>query len=583
MPATTLDQPSLRRIVLIGFSATGKSAVAQALAARLGWHALDTDDLIEHTTGRAVPDIFAQDGEAAFRALERRAAADAAAHEHAVVATGGGLWLDPDNRRLLADGGFVVALEARWDTILARHSTAESARPDARPLLAGADPLTQVRALKAARQPFYALADATLHTDTTPIDQVVEQILTAARRDGPGALASQARAHALVEGPGVPSTAPPDFGDHVAAVVRTLAGPYPLYCAWGLLDRLPAILQRTAGPGRTFLVSDEAVQAIYGEPVLATLRAAGHSVESTTIPPGETSKSLVHLERLYDWLAAARAERSDVVLALGGGVVTDLAGAAAATYVRGMPLVHAPTTLLGMVDAAIGGKVAVDLPAGKNLVGAFYQPRAVVADIATLASLPPRELRAGFGEVIKHALIRDPAMLDELERDADLLLALASPGARERAVSLIGRNMALKAAVVSADERESDLRTTLNYGHTIAHAIEAVTAYGRYLHGEAVAIGLVGAAEIGARMGLVDRAIVERHRRLLQRFGLPLAVPQQEALDPGRVLAAMRSDKKVAAGRQRWVLLDGIGNPVLRDDVPDALVQEVVSALVAPS
>ena len=185
--------------------------------------------------------------------------------------------------------------------------------------------------------------------------------------------------------------------------------------------------------------------------------------------------------------------------------------------------------------------------------------------------------------MIKHALIRDPAMLDELERDADLLLALASPGARERAVSLIGRNMALKAAVVSADERESDLRTTLNYGHTIAHAVEAVTAYGRYLHGEAVAIGLVGAAEIGARMGLLDRAIVERHRRLLQRFGLPLAVPQQEALDPGRVLAAMRSDKKVAAGRQRWVLLDGIGNPVLRDDVPDALVQEVVSALVAPS
>ena len=235
-----------------------------------------------------------------------------------------------------------------------------------------------------------------------------------------------------------------------------------------------------------------------------------------------------------------------------------------------------------MVDAAIGGKVAIDLPAGKNLVGAFYQPRAVVADIATLATLSPRELRAGFAEVIKHAFIRDPAMLDELERDAGTLLNLNTPAPedRARAVSLIGRNMAIKAAVVSADERESDLRLHLNYGHTIGHAIEAVTAYGSYLHGEAVAIGTLAAARIALGMGLIDAALVDRHQRILQRFELPTHTRPEDQLTPGTILQAMRSDKKIAAGKQRWVLLESIGAPVVRDDVPPALVEQVVRELL---
>ena len=606
------------RIVLIGFMATGKSAVGHALAARLGWTFLDTDDLIEQATGRTVPDVFAHDGEPAFRALERDAAREAAAQDNAVIATGGGLWLDPANRALLSDGGFIVTLEARWDTILARHAGAESARPDARPLLAGplsmsSDPIDTVRRLKAARQPIYALADATVHTDNTPVDAVADQIVTLVQRDGARAIASDARRHAMIEGP-LPPLPPepkqpqetpaatsglPDFGPDVAAVVRT-GGPgqetaCPVYCGWDLLARLPGILDRVAGgPGRVFLVSDTAVQPLYGDSLIAALRDPASprtppEVHAITIPPGETSKNLDQLGRLYDWLSAARAERGDIVLALGGGVVTDIAGTAAATYLRGMPLVHVPTTLLGMVDAAIGGKVAIDLPAGKNLVGAFYQPRAVIADIATLATLPARELRAGFGEVIKHAFIADPVMLDELERDADLLLSLNAPGAldhsptsRDLAVSLIGRNMAIKARAVSADERESGIRTTLNYGHTIAHALEAVTAYGTYLHGEAVAIGLIGAARIAHGVELIDAATLARHEAVIDRFGLPSRAASHPGLTADAVLMAMRSDKKVAAGRQRWVLLESIGSPVVRDDIPAALVEEVVRDLVEP-
>jgi 3-dehydroquinate synthetase len=272
------------------------------------------------------------------------------------------------------------------------------------------------------------------------------------------------------------------------------------------------------------------------------------------------------------------------VVALGGGVTTDLAGTAAATYLRGMTLVHVPTTLLGMADAAIGGKVAVDLPAGKNLVGAFYQPRAVVADVSTLVTLPQRELQAGFAEVIKHAFIRDASMLVDLERLADSLpfvSADADAAMRARAVELVSRNMALKAAVVSVDEREADLRTFLNYGHTIGHAIEQVSGYGRYLHGEGVAVGLVGAAMIGERMGLIDGALVERHRALLEAFGLPVRIDKDAAVGVDDVLQAMLSDKKVVGGRSHWVLLEDVGRPVVRDDVPTDFVRDVVAALVA--
>ena len=570
----------VQRVVLIGFSATGKSAVARALAARLGWATRDTDALIEEEQGRSIAEIFAGEGEAAFRALERETVRRVAAEREVVVATGGGAWLDAATRTLLAEGGFVVELEARLDTILARHAEAERGRPDARPLLVDADPATRIQRLKAERQPFYALADATVHCDELALEAVVEEILLAVERGAGPALRSQSRLHAMAEGPGVPSPVPREFGPQVACTVRTAGGVYPVYCGWGLLERLPELLEAVGVSGRLFVIADEHVRPLYGESLVAALGKAGWATAMTVVPSGERSKSLAQLERLYGWLAAQRAERDDTVLALGGGVVTDLAGTAAAGYLRGMALVQVPTTLLGMVDAAIGGKVAVDLPAGKNLVGAFHQPRAVVADVATLTSLPERELRSGYAEVIKHALIRDAAMLDELERDADLLLALnAAAAERARAVRLIGRNMAIKAVVVSADEREAGLRAVLNYGHTIGHALEEATGYARFLHGEAVAIGLVGAALIAERLGLIDGATVERHRWVLKRFGLPTEVGEGPRVEPAALREAIRSDKKVRGGRVRWVLLESVGSPLVGQEAPEAVVGEVLAQL----
>ncbi|MCY3568929.1 MAG: iron-containing alcohol dehydrogenase, partial [Chloroflexi bacterium] len=434
----------LKRVVLIGFSATGKSVLAPFIAHRLGWTVVDLDVEIERTAGRTIPQVFADEGETGFRRREHQAVRDAVEQGSVVIATGGGVWLNVENRSLLADGGFVVTLDARAATILARHAETEQGTTEVRPMLAGADPRRRVETLKAARQPFYALSDLTVHTDEIEIGEAVDEIVEAVHRRADAALASDARLREMRNGPGVEPPPVVDFGTDLACVVDAGSARYPVYCAWGMLARTGDILDRLGLPGRVFLIADQAVIDLHGATARQSLEKAGRVIEPYAVPSGEASKSLASLDALYDWLSSHRAERRDIILALGGGVTTDLAGTVAATYLRGMPLIHAPTTVLGMVDAAIGGKVAIDLPSGKNLVGAFYQPRAVLADTATLATLPPRELRSGFAEVIKHGFIRDEPMLDLLEGTADLLL---NPGAasedestRQLLVDVITRN-----------------------------------------------------------------------------------------------------------------------------------------------
>ena len=571
----------LKRVVLIGFSASGKSVLAPYAAERLGWRAVDLDQEIERSAGLSIAEIFAREGEAGFRSRERAAVRAAAALDGAVIATGGGVWLDAENRAALADCGFVITLEARPATILARYAATEQGRAEVRPLLAGADPRRRVETLKAQRQPFYALADFTLHTDELEIGELVDEITAALERGAARALASDSRLRAMREGPGIAPPPATDYGPDTACVVDAGSSRYPVYTGWDLLARLGEIFDRLSLSRRVFMIVDGAVLDGHGETAARALRGSGREVFTYRVEPGEASKSLEYLAEMYAWLAERRAERSDVILALGGGVTTDLAGTAAATYLRGMPMVHAPTTMLGMVDAAIGGKVAVDLPAGKNLVGAFYQPRAVVADLSTLATLPRRELRSGYAEVIKHALIRDPKMLDELEAHAHTLLnpggARRDAGAAAVIADMIRRNQRIKAQVVSADERESDVRAILNYGHTLGHAIEAVTGYRELLHGEAVAIGLVAAAEIGHAMGLIDESLLARHRALLEHFGLPTTMPSALAADD--LLEAMSRDKKVVGGRQRWVLLESAGAAIVRDDVLQSTVLNAIEAV----
>ncbi len=296
----------------------------------------------------------------------------------------------------------------------------------------------------------------------------------------------------------------------------------------------------------------------------------------TRFPTGDGSKTLQQAAEVYDWLASQRAERRDAIVGLGGGMVNDFSGFIAGTYLRGMPVVQAPTSLLAMVDASIGGKTAVNHAGAKNIVGLFYQPRAVVADVATLKTLPLRALVEGMGEVIKHALIRDPELLALLEARLDDLMALEP----ELTTQVLARNVQIKGAVVSEDERETGgVRELLNYGHTLGHAFETAGGYEALLHGEAVSVGMIAAAEIGRRVGVTPAALVERQRVLIERAGLPLRPPA--GIDRARVHAALALDKKIVAGGQRWVLLEDVGRPIVTSDVPKDVVEAVLDELLA--
>ncbi|MBC8163274.1 MAG: 3-dehydroquinate synthase [Roseiflexaceae bacterium] len=336
----------------------------------------------------------------------------------------------------------------------------------------------------------------------------------------------------------------------------------------GLLDSLPEHLARLGLTGRVWLIADAAIYAGQAVPLLARLHAAGLSAQGFAVPSGEQSKNLAVAAELYSWLIGGGVERRDAVLALGGGVTGDLAGFVAATTLRGLALVQLPTTLLAMVDSALGGKTGVNHPLGKNLIGAFHQPRLVLADVRTLATLPPRELRAGWAEVIKHGVIWDAGLFEELE-GRQIACDDAAIG------KLIRRAAAVKVAVVNIDEREQAERMLLNYGHTLGHAIEAAAGYGAVLHGEAVAIGMELAARIALGMGMFSQGELERQRSLLHKNGLSTAIPA--GLADADLLERTLRDKKVKQGTIHWVLPVRIGAAVVRSDVPDALVAEVVA------
>lgn len=355
--------------------------------------------------------------------------------------------------------------------------------------------------------------------------------------------------------------------------IQAAAGRYEVLVGRGLLASVADLLREAGLSGAIRLVADEAVHRHYGGELEDALRTGGFSVAAFLVPSGESSKSLETAARIYDWLVESGTERRDLVLALGGGVAGDLAGFVAATFLRGLRLVQLPTSLLAQVDSSVGGKVAVNHPRGKNLIGAFYPPSLVLADSETLRTLPSRELSAAMAEVVKTGIILDQPLFRRLERGAEALLGLEGAAMEE----VIARCVQLKAGVVEQDEKEAGLRAILNYGHTIGHAIEAATAYESYRHGEAVAVGMVGAAGIAMRLGMVDADIAQRQRDLLVRLRLPVSCP---GLEVERLLEAMGHDKKLSQGRLTWVLPEGIGKVAIRRDVPLGVVREVLSELV---
>lgn len=537
------------RLFLVGLSGSGKSTVGRIVAERLGWEFVDTDTLVMELSGRTIPELFREGGEPLFREYELRALRQAAERHRVVVSTGGGAPTTPEGRRIIASGysvWLVVDPDEAARRLQANPGTEE------RPLL-GDRPAERLRALLEQRRAAYAECDGSVDVNHLSPAQVATEVIR---------LMAEARPHLDL---GASATIP-----GLAAVVRTASLSYPVVVRVGALGDVGAICRQAGLTGRAFVLSDDHVAPLFASPVEQALRAAGFQTNAFTIPAGEQHKTLATVERVYDWLLGARVERTDFMVCLGGGVTTDLGGFAAATCLRGIRFVHVPTTLLAMADAAIGGKTSVDHQRGKNMIGAFAQPSAVIIDPAVLEQLPQRDLQAGMAEVIKHGFILDEPLVHDLERAGTLKAMLTS--------DLIARSVAIKARVVSADERESGQRMLLNYGHTVGHAIEAVTGYEQYRHGEAVAVGMHAAGRIAVQLGMLDPAALDRQQRLIAACGLPSIA---KGVDPAAVIEATRGDKKVRGGAVRWVLLEAIGRAVTRNDVPDAVVREAVAAVTS--
>lgn len=526
-----------RRIALTGLPGSGKTTVAPLLAARLGWPWADLDAEIAARSGRSVAAIFAQDGEAAFRRLESATLADLLAREPLVLATGGGAVLDPASRELLRATSATVLLDVAPATAALRLESAGTARP----VLQGDAP-GRLRQLARERGPLYAGMHTLAVTDGQTPEQVAAAVLAALAARG------------LIAAPDAPEA---------TIAVPLPHAPHAITVAWGALARLGAILRDLGLPPRVVLFTDRTVNRLFGAGLRGALAAAGITARLVVVPAGEATKALDQLGPIYDQLVSLGAERGEAIIALGGGVAGDLGGFVAATYLRGVPLVQVPTTLLAQVDAAIGGKTGVNLPALKNAVGAFYQPRAVVIDPAALLSLDDRLFREGLGEVVKYGIALDAALLADLEAQTGAILARDPP----TLTRIIARCAALKAGIVAADEREGDRRMVLNYGHTVGHALEELTGYGALLHGEAVFLGMAVEARIAARLSLIDAALVARQDRLAAALGGPLAFPDRA---PEDILAATRRDKKVSAGQVRWALPTGPGQSAVFT-VPDAV------------
>jgi shikimate kinase/3-dehydroquinate synthase len=527
-------------VTITGFMGTGKTAVGRKVARLLGRPFVDMDAEIRKRAGKSIHDIFAEDGESTFRGMEATLCEELCVQQGLVIATGGGALVDPTNRQRMMLSGTVVCLNCSVDEIARRVS-----RNPHRPLLDVSDPRAEIERLLAKRHTAYATIPWQIEADGLSIEDVAARVI--------------------------------EIAGAITLPVRHPDGEYPVHIGYGLLSHIGGALRAVGAPTgtRIAVVSNSIVAPLCGVKVKEALRSAEFQPFACSMPDGEEYKTLATVESLYEQFLDGRLDRTGTVLALGGGVTGDVVGFAAATYMRGVRLVQVPTTLLAMVDASVGGKTGVDLPQGKNLVGAFHQPQLVVIDPSVLATLPDAEMRCGLAEVIKHGVIGDPDLFAEMELEAgeaELLSWWSQQGAYR-----IARALRVKIDVVEEDPYEQGRRAVLNLGHTVGHGLERLSDF-NMRHGEAVSVGMAVAARIAAELDRAERSLVERIKAILTTWELPVRCP---LLDAEAIWSAITHDKKKHGDALRWVLPRTIGEVEIVEDVPPSLVKSVLRSLGA--
>jgi 3-dehydroquinate synthase len=542
------NRQSSGNIILVGMMGAGKTTVGKLLSKQLGKTFIDSDEEIQRRTGVTIPHIFDVEGEAGFRQRESCIIQELLKQDDIVLATGGGAILSQSNRIAMKQNGTVVYLKSN------AHDLWQRTRHDHnRPLLQTENPRAKLQELQDLRDPLYTeTADVIIHTGKQSVQILLERL--------------QQKLESFIQMTG--------SGETMQTLNVGLGKrSYPIHIGNSLLDHVELLLPHIPHK-RAVVVTNTTVAPLYLEQLSKGLGSKGIQVQSIVLQDGEQYKSSESLNVIYDALLVARSERTTALIALGGGVIGDITGYAAATYLRGVPFIQIPTTLLSQVDSSVGGKTGINHPLGKNMIGAFYQPRVVLADTTTLNTLPDKELCAGIAEVIKYGLIRDLPFLEWLEANIGKLLARDTTALQYATV----RSCQNKAEVVGADERESGERALLNLGHTFGHAIENGMGYGAWLHGEAVAAGTIMAADLSHRLGWLSEQDIIRVRKLFERAGLPVVAPK---LGAEKYLQLMEMDKKVSEGKIRFVLLQSLGRAVMTADVPQALLEQTLEACCA--
>lgn len=563
-PFLTADDPAPERtrrrsIVLVGLMGVGKTSIGKALAKRLDLPFVDSDAVIEATSGRSIKEIFARRGEAWFRRREHETIRDLLVGEPLVLSTGGGAFMDARTRACARQHGVSVWLRADIRLLAKRLEK----RASERPLLRGGDPLEVLKRLAHEREDAYAAADIATESRSIPKEQVVENIIAAVkklrRRQGKSPHGDNAKRQG---GEKKAQRA------HIALGARS----YDIFIGPGLLADIGAYLSPLLRRRRVWVVADEKVAALHLPALFEGLAHAKIAAEVAQVPPGEESKSFPRLRRLVEGFLDTGIERGDMVLAFGGGVVGDLAGCAAGLALRGVRFTQIPTTLLAQVDSSVGGKTGINVARGKNLVGLFHQPSLVLADTALLATLPPREMRAGYAEVVKYAFIQDASLFARLAHSAPDILS----GDRQALAWAVWESCRAKADIVSADEREGGRRALLNFGHSFGHALEQAAGYdGRLLHGEAVSIGMCLAFDFSHRLGICSRKDAQRARAHLEAAGLPTQANQLDFLPSADdMVDLMRRDKKSKDGQLTLILARAIGDCFRAEAVDAAALRD---------
>jgi shikimate kinase / 3-dehydroquinate synthase len=563
-PDALLAALGRRSIVLVGLMGSGKTSIGRRLAQRLGLEFVDSDAEIELAAGMTIPEIFSRYGEAYFRDGERRVMARLLESGPRIIATGGGAFMSEETRAQIARSGLSVWLKADVDVLWRRVR-----KRTHRPLLQNGAPEATLLRLMEERYPIYAHADVTVLSREGPHDSVVGDVVAAiedhlqvARQERPRGDGTIAGSETMFQ----PAERVERSMQFRKVRVDLGQRSYDILIGDGLLGEIGAHVRELAPGAACAIVTDDNVAARHLPAVVECLQAAGIKYSNIVVPAGEPSKSYAVFEKVCDAILEARLERGDLIIALGGGVVGDLAGFAAASVRRGMRFIQVPTSLLAQVDSAVGGKTGINSPHGKNLIGAFHQPARVLADTRTLETLPPREFRAGYAEVVKYGLINDPDFFSWLEMSHTEVFS----GGAARSLA-IARSCAAKAAVVAADENESGERALLNLGHTFGHALERLVQYdsARLVHGEGVAIGMACAFRFSVREGLCHADEAERVSAHLRAAGLPIHIhdiPEWDA-NAQAILDAMYQDKKVQRGGLTFILAHGVGRSFVAKNV----------------